>query len=348
MKPTRLFKTSSVLLFFLLNSTLVNATELRLVADVWPPFTSEQPGQRIAVDLVQTALRNASISNNVKIVPWEEVLSGIQADKYDAIVGAWQTPDRERYLLFSRSYLQNRITLIGRKDNQLDFSELRQLKGKKVGIVADYAYGDDIANNKDIIKIPGKTVADNIKKMLNAEVDFILADTLVARAIKEHLPADVTNKLKIYTKEVATQDLYFAIRKNYPDATALLDKFNDAVELMIADGTYNKILGVTWLLADSNADGVHEYIVGSNLSLASDDPANTQTSYALYGYDPAGTEAMGDGADLKKKPILKYRVLNQEYDSWGEAKQAIDQARAQGVGPYEDTSGTFDFLIGKF
>ena len=57
---------------------------------------------------------------------------------------------------------------------------------------------------------------------------------------------------------------------------------------------------------------------------------------------------MGEGAELKKKPILKYRVLNQEYDSWGEAKQAIDQAREEGVGPYEDTSGTFDFLIGKF
>ncbi|KPJ90219.1 MAG: hypothetical protein AMJ53_14435 [Gammaproteobacteria bacterium SG8_11] len=344
----RQFSSACTLVIALMASITVNATELKLVADEWPPFTSEKQGQRIAVDLVQTALQNASVDAKVHIVAWQEVLSGVKAGKYDAIVGAWKTPEREQYLLFSRPYMENRIMLIGRQDNKIEFGNIAQLKGKNVGVVSGYAYGDEINNNNDIKKIPDVTDADNIKKLLKNEVDFILADSLVAQAIKEHLPDDVTNKLKIYDKEVVTQSLFFAVRKNHPDAKGLLDKFNNAVEQMIADGTYNKILGFTWLLADSNSDGVYEYIVGNNLPAVNYDPAEQQAGYSLFGSEPLNASSSENAPALTKKPVLKYRVLNQEYNSWGEAKQAIDQAREEGVAPYEDTSGTFDFLIGKF
>ncbi|WP_455211249.1 substrate-binding periplasmic protein [Kaarinaea lacus] len=348
MKHQRLFNLSLAVAIFYVNSVTAVADELTLAADEWPPFTSEKKGQRIAVDLVQTALRNASIESNVQIMAWEKVLIGIQEGKYDAIVGAWKTPDREKYLLFSRPYLENRINLIGRQDNPIQFSNIKQLKNKKVAIVSGYAYGDEINKNKDIQFSKGKTVADNIKMLLRAEVDFILADAIVARAIKEHLPGDITKKLKVYDQEVAAQNLYFAVRKNRTDAKILLEKFNNAIEQMIADGTYNKILGFTWLLADSNSDGVYEYIVGNNLPAVNYDPAEQKAGYSLFGSESVNTSLSENAPDLTKKPVLKYRVLNQEYNSWGEAKQAIDQAREEGVAPYEDTSGTFDFLIGKF
>ncbi|MGD8885111.1 MAG: transporter substrate-binding domain-containing protein [Gammaproteobacteria bacterium] len=349
MKKNQMFHFASSAVFLLLTTVTVNAAELKLVADEWPPFTSAQQGQRIAVDLVQTALQNAAVDTKVKILPWQEVLSGIKADKYDAIVAAWKTPEREQYLLFSRAYLENRIDLIGRQDNKIRFDNIEQLKGKKVGVVSGYAYGNEITNNKDIIQVPGATVADNIKKLLGGEVDFILADALVAQAIKEHLPPEITEKLYIYDKEVVTQGLYFAVRKNLQNAQPMLDKFNKAIEQMIADGTYNKILGFTWLVADSNSDGVYEYIAGGNLSSAGKDPAEFQAGYALFGDSADTIQTEENLPDMpSKKPLLKYRVLNQEYNSWDDAKQAIDQAREEGVSPYEDTSGTFDFLIGKF
>jgi polar amino acid transport system substrate-binding protein len=347
MNQTRRFYPTLAVVILLLCSLAANAAELKLAADEWPPFTSEKQGQRIAVDLVQTALHKASVKSKVQIVAWQDVLSGIKTNQYDAIVGAWKTPDREQYLLFSRPYLENRITLIGRQNNKIDFENIDQLKGKKIGIVSGYAYGDEITNNKGIKKVAGETVAENIKKLLRDKVDFILADALVAQAIKEYLPAEITHKLKIYDKEVVTQSLYFAVRKNHPNAQELVDKFNSAIDQMIADGTYNNILGFTWLVADSNSDGVSEFIVGGNLSSAVNDPAKLKTGYTLFDTNPSGTQ-VASGQDVTKKPILKYRVLNQEYNSWGEAKQAIDQAREEGVGPYEDTSGTFDFLIGKF
>ena len=348
MKQNRLFSLAGSAVILLLTTATVDAAELKMVADEWPPFTSAKQGQKIAVDLVQTALQKEAVDTTVKILPWQEVLSGIKAEKYDAIVGAWKTPEREQYLLFSRAYLENRINLIGRQDNKMSFNNIGQLKGKKVGVVSGYAYGNEITNNKDIVQVPGTTVADNIKKLLRDEVGFILADALVTQAIKEHLPQDITEKLHIYDNEVVTQSLHFAVRKSHPRAQEILDKFNMAIEGMIADGTYNKILGFTWLVADSNSDGVYEYIVGNNLSSVASDPALLPSGYTLFENQKATTSSIENSPDLTKKPLLKYRVLNQEYNSWGEAKQAIDEAREQGVSPHEDTSGTFDFLIGKF
>lgn len=348
MKYCKLFNIILVAAYILTASTTLMAAELKLAADEWPPFTSERKGQRIAVDLVQTALRRADFDSTLKIMTWKNVLNGIKGNQYDAVVGAWKTPDREQYLLFSRPYLQNRIKLIGLRDKPIEFYGLSQLNNKKVAVVTGYAYGDKITNNRDMILVEGNSVADNIKKLLANQVDFMLADDIAVQAINERLPADVTKKLMVYDKDIVTRDLYFALRKNRPDAQNILDKFNHAIEKMIADGTYNQILGFTWLLADTNSDGVYEYIAGSNLSAAVNDPEKQQNSYNLFADESAQKPSGANAPDLSKKPLLKYRVLNQEYNTWNEAKQAIDEAVEQGVSPHEDTSGTFDFSIGKF
>ncbi|WP_455205860.1 substrate-binding periplasmic protein [Kaarinaea lacus] len=329
---------ASLMIVLFLMMPLVAAADLKLVADNWPPFSSEKQGQRIAVELVEQALLRSGVKAKTDIIQWKQVLEGIKANKYDAIVGAWKDSEREQYLLFSRPYLENRIMLVGRVDNKIDFNGLSQLANKKIAVVEGYAYGNAISNNKKIIRVKGATVAENIKKLLRKEVDFILADSIVAQAMKQYLPEDVKSQLTVYDQVVVTHSLHFAVRKNHPEATMLLKKFNKAIGEMIADGSYNKILGFDWVVADTNSDGINEYIVGSQLRSKTLDPAATDSSYSLF-----STEQ-----NMGKKPVLKYRVLNQEYNSWSEAQQAINEAQEIGVSPHEDTSGTFDFLIGKF
>jgi len=315
------------------------AAELKLVADNWPPFTSDKPGQRIAADLVEKALKRSEIAAKINIIQWKDVLDGIKTNKYDAIVGAWKNFEREQFLLFSRPYLENRIMLVGRTDNKINFNDVSQLANKKIGVVEGYAYGEAIANNATILKVKSPTVVDSVKKLINKEVDFILTDSIVAQSMKQHLPQDIKNQLLIYTKVVVTHSLHFAIRKNYPNAKVLLEKFNNSIRSMIADGSYNRILGFAWLVADTDGDGVEEYIVGDKIPSKSDDPANSSNSYPVFSEDQS--------AD--KKPEKKYRVLNLEYNSWDEAQQAINQAQVSGKLQFEDKdSGTIDLFSGKF
>ena len=327
------------LLVILLLPALSIATELKLVADKWPPFTSKKQGQRIAVDLVEQALKRAEIKSQVNIVEWKTVLKGVKSGEYDAIVGAWKNFEREKFLLFSRPYLQNRVLLVGRTDNKLSAIEISQLENKRIGIVDGYAYGESILDNSKIIKVKGATVAENIRQLLDNKVDFILMDSIVAQNLKQVLPEEIKNKLVVYPNVVVAQNLHFAVRRDYPGAAALLDKFNNAIRDMIADGSYNRILGFDWLVADTDNDGVDEYIIGDQLRSKAEDPAGSENSYALF------SEKQGD--DIK--PVRKYRVLNLEYNSWGEAQQAINKAQETGTLQYENkTSDAINLFSGKF
>ncbi|WP_455200467.1 substrate-binding periplasmic protein [Kaarinaea lacus] len=315
------------------------AATLNLVADNWPPFTSEKPGQRIAADLVERALKRSEVAAKIKIIQWKDVLDGIKSSKHDAIVGAWKNFEREQYLLFSRPYLENRIMLVGRIDNKISFNDVTQLTNRKIGIVEGYAYGEAIANNEKITKVKSATVIDSLKKLLDKEVDFILTDSIVAQSMKQHLPKKIKDKLVIYPKVVMTHSLHFAVRKNYPNADKLLEKFNNSIRSMIADGSYNRILGFAWLVADTDGDGVDEYIVGDQVPSKNDDPAISGAGYPVFSEEQS----------RDKKPEKKYRVLNLEYNSWDDAQQAIQQAQMSGRLQYEEPeTEAVNVFSGKF
>jgi len=327
-----------LLLGFLLPA-LALGKELKLVADHWPPFTSQTKGQRIAVDLVEQALQRSGFPAHASIIEWKQVLDGVKNGKYDAIVGAWKNTEREQFLLFSRPYLQNRIMLVGRTDNKLETVDIAQLDNKKIGIVKDYAYGDTILKNNKIIKVESATAADNIKNLIAKKVDLIFIDSIVVQSVREQLPQEVQKQLVIYPDVVAEQDLYFAVRKDYPGASALLEKFNNTILAMIADGSYNRILGFDWLIADTNDDGVDEYISGNHLQSKSGDPAQSGRTYTLFSKKDS----------TPPQSTKKYRVLNLEYNSWDDAQQAINQAQDSGELQYEDnTSGAIGVFSGQF
>lgn len=333
------FRCRLLLLVSLLAMTFqAKAETLKLVADDWPPFTSDKQGQRIAANLVEHALYVSGINSRTQIVAWQQVLKGLKSGSYDAVVGVWKNAEREQYLSFSRPYLENRIQLVGRADNRIEFTGLAQLAGKKVGVVKGYAYGDDISGDKGIIRVASDSVAENLEKLLHKKIDYMLADSIVAHGMENHLPLNIKKQLVVYKRVVTKQGLHFAVRKSHPNAKTLLEKFNKAIGTMIVDGTYNRMLGVDWVVADTNNDGINEYIVGNRVSNRAADPVTSGNSYSLYGSEP----------ELGRTSGIKYRVLNQEYDSWDDAQKAINIEKQNRLSPNDETSGTFDFLIKRF
>ena len=50
--------------------------------------------------------------------------------------------ERERALLFSEPYLENRLILVARRGSDVSAATLAALKGQTVALVEGYAYGD--------------------------------------------------------------------------------------------------------------------------------------------------------------------------------------------------------------
>src|SRR5688500_11963871 len=118
------------------------ATSLQLVSTSWAPFTNP-PGQpRFALDLVDEALGRIGVTATTTIVGAPQFTSSLLSGRFDGSAAAWRDPERERVLMFSEPYLENRLVLVGRYGVDVAIASLADLKGKRVAIVEGYSYGD--------------------------------------------------------------------------------------------------------------------------------------------------------------------------------------------------------------
>src|SRR5262245_41089219 len=132
---------SSIALSFALSA---QTTELRLVSTAWSPFTNYQGQPRFALDLVEEGLRRVGVKSSTTIVPPVEFTAALQSGNFDGSGAAWKDAARERTLIFSQPYLENRLILVARRGGNVSAAKFADLKGKRIAIVEGYSYGDEI------------------------------------------------------------------------------------------------------------------------------------------------------------------------------------------------------------
>ena len=240
-------------------------TEVRLASDVWPPFTNVFGQPRFAMELVHEALARAGVIAETSVVDWNDVISGIQDSKFDGSAAMWRNSERESYLRFSQPYLENRLVLVGRKGSDVDATTLEELSGKRIAVVERYAYGEAVDSAGGIELEEGSSDQENLEKLLRGEVDYMLVDQLLIRYLLEHQQAEAVEHLEIGTTPLVQRGLHFAIRRDFPGAEAIVEKFDAQIRNMLSDGTYNEILQLNWIQADIDGDGQMELIAKGDM-----------------------------------------------------------------------------------
>ena len=238
------------------------ATSLTMASDVWQPFTDEFQKTRFAIDLVHSALGRAGIKPETKILDKWTVPADLKAGKYDGCGAMWYSDERAEFLLFSDAYLENRLILIGQKGSKVDVDSLTEIAGKKLILVNGYAYGDLVDSADGVLIGYGANDIDNIIAVLEGHADYALVDELLlAHLAKEH-DTKAEEKLAVGKKPLLINPLHLAVRKDIPGAQAIITSFNKQIRIMLADGSYNRILRISTIRADIDGDGVTELVLG--------------------------------------------------------------------------------------
>lgn len=250
-----------LLLPALLTCVAAEATErVRLGSDSWPPFTDSADGNRLALDLVHEALRRAGVEAATEIVEWGAVTSGLRDGSFDGSAAIWRSDERERALVFSEPYLENRLVLVGAKGSEVRARALYELTGKRVGVVAQYAYGEEVDAATGPHFVEGRSDQQNLERLLAAELDYILVDELLIRHLAARHRAETERRLEIGTNALVTRSLHFALRRELEGAEAIVERFETEIRRMLADGTYNEVLRLDWIRADVDGDGRLELV----------------------------------------------------------------------------------------
>jgi len=321
---------SILYILLLLNFSLYSQqTGLKLAADAWPPFTNVEGEKSILTDLVSEALTRMNTESTVTIIKFNDVLSEIESGKYDGSPALWISDERKEKYFFSKPYLYNQLILVGRKGSDVSQSSFDELSGKKIGVVDNYAYGN-FGNNKEITILSDVNNQKNLENLLSDKIDYMLVDALLIQYMLKYQLNDVTKHLAIGQSPLLVKPLHFALGKNVENAEEIISQFNEQIEEMIVDESFNRILELNWVQADVDGDGITELVLGSNM-------AGTAAPKNIYGL-------MMDNSYKEKNGPKRYYIDGKLYEDWDNIPKSYKLDLVEDKTPSEeDTYIRLDF-----
>jgi ABC-type amino acid transport substrate-binding protein len=251
--------------------------------------------------LVQEALHRRNMNSSVEIQDFGDIVANFESGVYDGIVALWKSPERESILAFSEPYLYNQLVLVGRKGSDVSAASFRELKGKKIGIVEQYDYGD-FEGKEEVLLVRGKNNQANLEDLLSEKIDYMLVDALIIQYMLKYQLNDVTTYLAIADTPLLVKSLHLALRKDLDGVDSILENFNEEIREMIEDETFNEILELNWIRADIDGDGHMELVLGG-------DAAGTRAPANIYGL-------MMDNSYEETNGPHRYYIDGKLYEDW--------------------------------
>jgi polar amino acid transport system substrate-binding protein len=136
----------SILIIFFVTKNDAFATLIRVSGDNWCPFTcqnSDSPGY--IVEIGQKILSKKNILLEFNLQPWPKAVRESMVGKIDALAGASRPDGSHLVFPLEAQGIQKSCIWEGKKNTQLkDISNTEGLRGKRIGIVKGYSYGEPI------------------------------------------------------------------------------------------------------------------------------------------------------------------------------------------------------------
>ena len=306
MRQTRLLRwirwTIGVLLLPMIAMPIMAAAQgrqLQLVSTPWSPFTNASGQPRYAMDLVVAALARVGITVETVIVDESRLTPSLLSGEFDGSAALWRDTARERALIYSQPYLENRLILVGRQGSDVSATSLADLAGKRIALVAGYAYGEAVETADGPIFVGANSKEDSVARLLNGEVDYTLMDDLVIHYLVNHHEEEARTRLAFGSTPLLTRSLHFAVRRSRPDAESIISQFNAELRGMVSDRSYHRLLHLDWIRADVDGDGRGEYIPHDDQA----GPHPPERSYVLFTTsgptaEPGGTRRFFLGGNI--------------------------------------------------
>jgi polar amino acid transport system substrate-binding protein len=320
-------------------SVRADGLALRLGGDKWPPFTEADGKPRDAINLVESALLRGGVRSQFSIVSWSTVMKQLETGQLDGAVAMWKTPEREASFVFSRPYLENQLVLVTRKGGDVSATSVAALAGKRLAITGGYAYGDEVTAAPNVRIVRLENDAECLRAVLDKRADYLLLDELMVRHLFDEYPEKARQLISAGSAPVIVRDLHLALRKNYPRAREIIAEFDQNVDRMVQDGTYNVLLHVPWISRDIDGDGELEYIASTkSASRSGGDPNATHGGYPLFNPSPA-TAPINHRAP-------EYVIDGKSYNNWGDAATTLE--REGSTIPKDAYKYSTGFVLGTF
>lgn len=134
-----------LVLISLLFSLHAHSDEINLVSDIWCPYVcepnSKTPG--FMVEIANVIFAEAGHKVHFKLINWARAISETRDGKYTGLVGSSRS-DAPDFIMPGEATGQSSNFFWINKDDTWAYKGIDSLKGKKMGVINSYSYGDEI------------------------------------------------------------------------------------------------------------------------------------------------------------------------------------------------------------
>ncbi len=219
--------------------------EISAACDPWPPFVDPgAPREGLSLEIIRAAYATQGYTVKMEYLPWARAEDGVRKGLIDILPPTWITEKRKTYLLFSKPYAVNQIKFIKRMDDPFEYEGIDSLKGKKIGTVRGYGYGDEFLSATHFTREKTNTFINNIRKLTHStrRIDLAIEDEIVARVKIFNADPELLNLVRFTQKPLSSNNLHVASGLANPRHREIIQAFNKGLEAIKSNGTYAKIL----------------------------------------------------------------------------------------------------------
>lgn len=224
------------------------AETITLRADLWCPYNCE-PGQEPAgylIDLAKAVFEPAGITVDYQLMAYEDAIQAVRAGTVTAVVGAAKK-DAPDLIFTGTAEGYSSYAFASAKGSGFRYSGPDSLKGKRLGMIADYTYDEAldayIAANKDtpaVVAVSGDAATHDLVMLLaQGKVDVIIESDAVLEYTIEQMKLSNLFELNVASEGAP---VYVAFSPADPKGAEHAKRLEDGIAALRQSGRLAEIL----------------------------------------------------------------------------------------------------------
>ena len=210
------------------------------VDDANPPFMYAKDGKPSGIypQFIEAAFKHMNQPVVISAKPWKKDIEEADAG-VAGIAGIYRNPDREKKYDYSDRIFMERISVFFSKAAPVAYARIEDLKGRKVGVIRGWSYGDDFDNaRKANLLVAEEAESDeaNFVKLESHQLDAVVAITESGTGL-------MTKYKNVgFSATPVSANPTFLIFAKSANEKALLKQFDQAIKDMQASGELKKLV----------------------------------------------------------------------------------------------------------
>ena len=212
----------------------------------WMPYEKIEEGEHVGMSRDYIDLFSEYLGIPITLVPtqtWTESIAYAKARKCDIFSLAMETPERKKYMNFTKPYLSIPLVITTRLD-ELFIVDITDVLERRLGVVKGYAFAELLRlkyPNINLIEV--ESIDEGLEKVVRGELyGFVGTLSSVGYSIQRNY----IGELKVAGKFDEKWELGVGVRNDDPMLLAVFDKAIDALDFTKQQEIMNKWVAVKY------------------------------------------------------------------------------------------------------